>query len=114
MPDRARLQTLADLAHRLIHELHARAPDDPTFTQLGLLDGRELVHEYLGVGETGCDIHHLLYMVHEANIPFPPHAVRELHRLAQASGETNYYCEAALRERTAEQRAHVHNRLRDT
>lgn len=107
-----RIAELAAQAQRLIDELHARAPEDETFSQLGILDGAQIIGDYLGYGELGCAVHHLLYVVHESNIPFPRSEVRDLHEIAGTIGEPNHYSEESLAAKPSGFRAKVYNRLR--
>lgn len=81
----------ADLAQELILQLHAQDPEHETFEQLGLLDGEDTVMDHIDHGDLGCALHHLLYMVHEADIPFPRDMVLNLHRMAIQIGEHNHY-----------------------
>jgi hypothetical protein len=106
------IRGLTELAQELIQALHARDPNDGTFSQVGLLDGRGHVFGYLEYAELGCAVHHLLYMVHESNIPFPRAKVEELHALAGSIGEPNFYAEENLAGLTEAQRKSVFNRLR--
>ena len=81
----------AELASQLIQDLWARAPNHATFGQIGFLDGRDTVADYIDHGELGCALHHLLYMIHEAAIDFPREHVERLHCIAERIGETNHY-----------------------
>jgi hypothetical protein len=110
MTDLDLVRIAARLAQQLIQRLHAVEPDHSTFDQAGLLDGEEVVVGYLNDGESGCALHHLLYMIHEADIAFPPQAVVALHELAAKLGEGNAYSKEALEKCTPEQRSHVYNR----
>jgi len=101
------VRSCAELAHRLIGELKARAPNHSTFEQVGLLDGREMVFADLDAGERGCALDHLLYMVHEAAIEFPKEKVLALHQLADAWGQANHYS----REKTARLSSELRERL---
>ena len=112
MTDDELVRGAAELAQRLISELHATAPSHSTFSQVGLLDGKKTVDEFLDVGELGCALHHALYMVHEADIAFPRETVAALHHLAERIGERNHYSVENVRTLTAEQQRHVYNRLK--
>ena len=101
----------AELAHRLIHELHARDPKHATFSQVGLLDGRETVAQYVRCGELGCALHHLLYMVHESAIAFPRPAVVAIHQLAEKLSEPNHYSPDNVARMLPEHRNCVFNAL---
>ena len=105
------VRELARRVQGMIEALHVRAPDDRTFSQLGILDGESTVLDYLQHGELGCAVHHLLYVVHESNIDVPANDVRTLHRIAEAIGEPNYYSEESLSGRTLPPGARVFNRL---
>lgn len=47
------IETSLELAHQRIHELKQRDPENSTFDQVGLLDGKEIALEYLRYGEVG-------------------------------------------------------------
>ncbi len=84
------IKAAAQLAHDL-HELHRSRPSDPTFEQVGFLDGRDTVLDYLDHGELGVALQHLLYMIHEANISFPAAVLHTLHDIAAECGVVNPY-----------------------
>lgn len=81
----------ADLAQELILQLHERDPGHETFEQLGLLDGEDTVMDYIDQGDLVPALERLLYMVHEADIPFPRDMVLNLHRMANQIGAHNHY-----------------------
>ena len=99
----------AKLAQSQIAELHIADPNNSAFEQLGLRDGFEIVRDFVNHGELGCALDHLLYMVHETPIPFPPERVLALHALAVRNGWKNHYARASLATLTEEQRKHVFN-----
>lgn len=111
MTDQTLVRGAADLAQQLIHQLHQDDPEHPTFEQVGLLDGKPTVDEFLDVGELGCALSHLLYMIHEADISFPKKTVKALHELAERIGERNHYSVENVRALTEAQRRLVYNRL---
>lgn len=110
MTDQDLVRNAVRLAQQLIERLHAVEPGHSTFDQAGLLDGEQVVVGYLAAGEMGCALHHLLYMIHEADIAFPPDVVVALHELAAKVGERNGYSKEALEKLTPEHRSHVYNR----
>lgn len=79
----------ADETQKLIDELHLRDPENETFEQMGFLDGREIINEYIDHHEWGLGLEHLLYMIHEADIKSPPDVLCELHQLAIQYGLPN-------------------------
>ena len=85
------VQRCAEIAHRLIHELHQVDPANETFSQVGLLDGRDTVFDYLSHNELGVALDHLLYMIHESDIVFDMHDVARLHDIAQQFEIRNHY-----------------------
>ena len=85
------IQESAETAHRRIHELHQRDPCNNTFTQGGLLDGRETIVDYLSHNEVGIALEHLLYMIHESDITFDLQRVTHLHDIARQLGIQNHY-----------------------
>lgn len=85
------IQHCAELAHRKIHELHQLDPDNETFSQVGLLDGRDTVFDHLSHDELGVALEHLLYMIHESDIPFDMHQVTRLHEIAKQFQIRNHY-----------------------
>lgn len=85
------IRACAAVAHSQIHELHKRDPRNETFTQVGLLDGRDTVNDYLSHNELGIALEHLLYMIHESDITFDMARVAFLHDIAQSFGIRNHY-----------------------
>jgi hypothetical protein len=85
------IQQCAELAHRKIHELHQTQPDNETFSQVGLLDGRDTVFDYLSHNEVGVALEHLLYMIHESDIAFDLQQVIRLHEIAKHFHIRNHY-----------------------
>lgn len=83
--------TATETAQQLILELHASDPTNVTFEQVGLLDGKENVLDFLKYGERGCALHHLLYMIHESDIRYPRETMIEIHEIASSLNEKNYY-----------------------
>lgn len=81
----------AELARELIDDLFAANPSHETFEQVGLLDGFESVVEYIEVGESGCALEHLLYMIHESDISYPRERMLHLHTMAKELGIKNHY-----------------------
>ena len=81
----------AKIAQRLILELHASNPQNETFAQFGLLDGEEIVIDYLEHNEWGLALQHLLYMIHESDIQFPREVMLQLHGIAKSYGIENHY-----------------------
>ena len=75
------VRSSAELAHELLHELHARDPENVSFSQVGILDGREEVLDLLKYNELGCALDHLLYMVEESEIVFPADRLRALREM---------------------------------
>ena len=80
------IRNAAQVAHDLLHALHRANPSDPTFDQVGFLDGRDSVIDYIEHGERGVALEHLLYMIHEANIAFPHALLLRLHEIAEEYG----------------------------
>lgn len=72
-------------------DLHAEEPLHPGFEQLGMLDGRSIVTEYVEHGELNLAVEHLLYMVHEMGVDWPCEDVSEVHDLAKRVGVTSRY-----------------------
>lgn len=88
-PDIAKLLEVTEKAKGLIEELHRTDPLNPTFDQVGILDGRENITEYLEHNEWGVAFEHLLYMIHESGIAFPENELLELHSIAKLNGPHN-------------------------
>ena len=80
-----------DLAQSMIADLRQSDPSNETFGQAGLLNGKDIVSEYLDHGELGCALSHVLYMVHESAISFPKEKAVELHEIAKTIGEPISY-----------------------
>ncbi|WP_339735192.1 hypothetical protein [uncultured Gimesia sp.] len=71
-----------EIAQPLILKLHASDPTNVTFEQVGLLDGQDIVFEFLKHNERGCALDHLLYMIHESDIRYPREIMLEIHEIA--------------------------------
>ncbi|MEM8486321.1 MAG: hypothetical protein AAF564_12285 [Bacteroidota bacterium] len=93
---RALIRQCSADAQLLIHDLHDREPGNETFSQVGLLDGDQIVKEYLDHNEFGIALDHVLYMVHESDICFDPQSVLALHALAEKLKIDNHYTAANL------------------
>mgnify|MGYP001825399768 CR=1 FL=1 len=89
IPDRIRAFT--ETAQSLISELHRANPNDETFDQVGILDAKTIVTDYLDYGEPELALKHLLYIVHESNIDFPASDLNELHSIVKQLGVRNFY-----------------------
>jgi hypothetical protein len=82
---------LAELAQKLIFELHTQEPDNKTFEQQGILNGLPIITDFIDEGEIGLAIEHLLYMVYESDISFPTENIQELNNLASKYEKSNLY-----------------------
>lgn len=80
-----------EIAQQLILKLHATDPTNITFEQVGLLDGQEIVFDFLKHNERGCALDHLLYMIHESDIRYPREIMLELHEIARSLNMKNHY-----------------------
>ena len=85
------VKQLSHVAQVRINELHGREPSNGTFEQVGLLNGQELVLEFLNNAELALAMEHLLYMVHESGISFPIDDLQTLHSLASDLDIDNTY-----------------------
>ena len=87
-----KITTATEIAQQLILELHTSDPTNVTFEQVGLLDGLEQVLDFLKHGERGLALEHLLYMIHESDIPYPRDIMLEIHEIARLfKNMRNYY-----------------------
>ena len=109
MHDSEQVMQSADLAQKLINELYERDPQHETFEQFGLLEGFEIVEDYIDHGELGCALHHLLYMIHEADIPYPKENMLSLHQMAKRMGERNHYSKENQTNLTSDQLNMIYN-----
>lgn len=78
-------KTIASIArrvHALLNALHATHPENPTFVQVGFLEGHGIVVDFIANNEPGLALEHLLYMIHESEIEVPAEDIRALHALA--------------------------------
>jgi hypothetical protein len=82
---------LAELAQRLVFELHTQEPDNQTFEQQGILNGLPIITDFILEDEIGLAIEHLLYMVYESGISFPSENIQELHNLTSKYKVKNFY-----------------------
>jgi hypothetical protein len=90
------ITSAAAIAQQLILELHDTDPENKTFEQVGLLDGQNIIEDFIDNGEWGCALDHLLYMVHESTILFPRGTMLRLHEIARSYGIQNYYSKENL------------------
>lgn len=104
-----KIVSATEIAQRLICELHLTAPTHETFEQVGLLDGQKQVLEYLQHNERGCALEHLLYMIHESDIQYPRETMLELHEIARALNQTNFYSKENQINLTEAVRKHIYN-----
>lgn len=81
-PNIAKLLEATDKAQGLINDLHQADPANATFKQTGILDGREIIQDYIEHNEWGVALEHLLYMIHESEITFAADELYELHSIA--------------------------------
>jgi len=90
-PNIEKLLEATDKAQGLINDLHQADPANATFEQTGILDGREIIQDYVEHNEWGVAFEHLLYMIHESEIAFPSEELDELHAIASRNGIENPY-----------------------
>lgn len=86
-----RIAELAAKIQHQINELYSNQPDNEIFEQEGILTGFQIVREYLDQDENGLAIEHLLYMVHESNIPYPAKIIEEINDLSSRYKIKNSY-----------------------
>ncbi len=106
----SKIHKAAEIAQLLIAELHASDPNNATFEQVGLLDGQSVVSDFINQGEWELALEHVLYMIHESEIPFPSDLMLELHAIAKAYGVENYYSKENQEGLTREQLDGIFNR----
>jgi len=85
------IERLSKLAQKLIDQLQSSDSNNETFEQSGILNGQEIVIDYIKHGELGLSLEHLLYMIHESCITFPLNELGKLHSLANELGVRNNY-----------------------
>ena len=69
---------LCNTAQTLIAELYKNEPNSEAFEQVGIINGAEIVNDYISNGELGVALEHLLYMVYESGISFPEEDLNKL------------------------------------
>ncbi len=104
-----KIEVATEIAQKLIRDLHGSDPDNVTFKQVGLLDGQETIIDFINVGEWGCALDHLLYMIHESDIRFPRETMGELHHIDRFHGMKNHYSKENQINLTKEQLASIFN-----
>jgi len=82
---------LSNTAQALITELHENEPNSETFEQVGIINGAEIINDYISNGELGVALEHLLYMVHESGISFPEEASNKLNLIVKELNIKNSY-----------------------
>jgi hypothetical protein len=66
---RAALPEVAALMTQAFDAVGGTPVPESELDQLGLADGAAIVEDYLAVGESGLALDHLIYMVHEPDLP---------------------------------------------
>ena len=62
-----------------------------TFEQVGILDGHEMIRDFVDRNEWGLALEHLLYIIHESAIVFPADDLENLYSIASRNGIRNPY-----------------------
>ncbi len=79
-----KIQEILEVTNKIqnrINELHLKQPNHETFEQEGLLNGSQIVQEYLDYNEYGIAIEHLLYMFYESEIDKPIEISEQINKL---------------------------------
>lgn len=78
------IKELAKIADNLIADLYSKNPKSSVFEQEGILNGRDIVLDYIHHNEIGLATEHLLYMIHESEIDYPREKLICLHKIADS------------------------------
>jgi len=62
---------IAEIAQAGIIRLLERDPNNDDLEQAGMIDGLEIVRDYLDHNELGCAVEHGIYMINESGIVLP-------------------------------------------
>ncbi|MCA8989372.1 MAG: hypothetical protein KDA78_17110 [Planctomycetaceae bacterium] len=85
------IRHLVEMAHQQIQALYQTSPWNETFFQAGIVDGRDIVIDYLSHNEFGLAVEHLLYMIHESDISLELQLITRLHMIAECYHVSNPY-----------------------
>lgn len=85
------IRELCSAAQKLINTLYSYDPDNETFEQIGILNGKEIVLDYLEHGEVILALEHIFYMVYESEINYPKNQLDRLNSIAFEFGAKNNY-----------------------
>ncbi|MBX3265375.1 MAG: hypothetical protein KF831_01580 [Acidobacteria bacterium] len=85
-PDITKLLAAANKAQGLIDDLRQADLSNATFEQAGLLDGSEIIRDYVEENEWGLAVEHLFYKIYEGEIDFPADELNELYSIAIRNG----------------------------
>lgn len=88
------VQQIKDLAYEIqdkIDGLYSKQPDNETFEQEGMLNGSQIVQEYLNESELGLAIEHLLYMIYESEIDYSNEIIEKINELTSKYKIKNVY-----------------------
>lgn len=86
-----KISYLTSEVQNLINELYSKQPDSETFEQEGILNGYQIIQEYLDEGENSLAIEHLLYMVNESEIEYPNEIIEGINELTSKYKIKNPY-----------------------
>lgn len=78
------IKELAIIADNLIADLYSKNPKSSVFDQEGILNGIDIVLDYIHHNEIGLATEHLLYMIHESEIDYPSEKIVYLHKIADS------------------------------
>jgi len=85
------IKNCCDIAQGLSNKLHSDDPQNDTFEQSGMLNGTDIINDFIASGESGCAVEHLLYMIHESDIYFPSDRMEMLNSIVVEFGIKNHY-----------------------
>ena len=82
---------MAEIIQLDIINLYKIEPNNDRLKQTGLLDGFDIVLEYIDNNEIGCAVEHILYMTNESGVIINESYVEKLNFIANDIGATNRY-----------------------
>jgi len=74
---------ILDLTIDILNEQWQREISLSKIESLGILDGKEIIFEFLDHHENGCTYEHLAYVVSESNIALTTDQITEMDKLAK-------------------------------
>ena len=74
-----------------IIKIYKMNPNSGIFNQMGLIDGMDIVRDYIDHNEMGCAVDHVFYMIYESGINVNENYLDRINIIANDIGVKNKY-----------------------